>query len=115
MSIFHLAIALLLSLTKSRRQLLLENLALKQQVTMLRQSVKRPRTTTADRLCWILLARHVEDWRQMLHSLHPDTVVRWHRQGFRLYWRWKSRGPRPGRPAIDIAQRKLIRDMQASN
>ena len=115
MSILRLAITLLLSLTKSRRQLLLENLALKQQVTMLRQSVKRPRTTTADRLFWILLSRHVEGWRQMLHSLHPDTVVRWHRQGFRLYWRWKSRGPKPGRPAIDIAQRKLIRDMQASN
>ena len=84
MSILRLAITLLLSLTKSRRQLLLENLALKQQVTMLRQSVKRPRTTTADRLFWILLSRHVEGWRQMLHSLHPDTVVRWHRQGFRI-------------------------------
>ena len=115
MSIFHLAIALLLSLTKSRRQLLLENLALRQQVTMLRQSVKRPRTTTADRLFWVLLSRHVDGWRQMLHSLHPDTVVRWHRQGFRLYWRCRSRGPKPGRPAIDTGLRKLIRDMQASN
>jgi len=115
MSILRLAIAILLSLTKSRRQLLLENVALRQQVTMLRQSVKRPRTTTADRLFWILLSRHVEGWRQMLYSLHPDTIVRWHRQGFRLYWRWKSRGPKPGRPAIDTALRKLIRDMQASN
>jgi transposase InsO family protein len=115
MSILSLAIALLLSLTKSRHQLLLENLALRQQVTMLRQSVKRPRTTTADRLFWVLLSRHVDDWRQMLHSLHPDTVVRWHRQGFRLYWRWKSRGPKPGRPAVDTGLRKLIREMQASN
>ena len=115
MSILRLAIAILLSLTKSRRQLLLENVALRQQVTMLRQSVKRPCTTTADRLFWILLSRHVEGWREMLYSLHPDTIVRWHRQGFRLYWRWKSRGPKPGRPAIDTALRKLIRDMQASN
>ena len=115
MSILSLAIALLLSLTKSRHQLLLENLALRQQVTMLRQSVKRPRTTTADRLFWVLLSRHVDDWRQMLHCLHPDTVVRWHRQGFRLYWRWQSRGPKPGRPAVDTGLRKLIREMQASN
>ena len=115
MSILRLSITILLSLIKSRRQLLLENVALRQQVTMLRQSVKRPRTTTADRLFWILLSRHVEGWREMLYSLHPDTIVRWHRQGFRLYWRWKSQGPKPGRPAIDTALRKLIRDMQASN
>jgi len=51
----------------------------------------------------------------MLHALHPDTVVRWHRQGFRFYWRWKSRGLKPGRPAIDAGLRKLIREMQATN
>ena len=52
---------------------------------------------------------------KILHALHPDTVVRWHRQGFRLYWRWRSRGAKPGRPAIDDALRKLIREMQAAN
>ena len=51
----------------------------------------------------------------MLHALHPDTVVRWHRQGFRFYWRWKSRGHKPGRLAIDAGLRKLIRKMQAAN
>ena len=47
--------------------------------------------------------------------MHPDTVVRWHRQDFRLYLRWKSRCQKPGRPAIDAALRKLIREMQAAN
>ena len=50
-----------------------------------------------------------------MHALHSDTVVRWHRQGFRFYWRWKSRGLKPGRPAIDAGLRKLIREMQATN
>jgi len=115
MSILHLVLTFLGALFKSQRQLALENLALRQQVAMLRQSVKRPRTTPADKFFWIFFSRYVDGWRNLLHGLHPDTVVRWHRQGFRLYWRWKSRGPKRGRPAIDTALRKLIRDMQATN
>jgi len=115
MSILGLTISFLLSLFKSQRQLVLENLALRQQVTMLRQSVKKPRPSMADKLFWVLFSRYVDGWRRLLHGLHPDTVVRWHRQGFRLYWRWKSRGPVPGRPAIDPALRGLIRDMQVAN
>ena len=110
----HIA-AFVHSLFKSRRQLALENLALRQQLAMLKPSVKRPRVSTLDRLFWILFSRYVDGWRAMLHALHPDTVVRWHRQGFRFYWRWKSRGPKPGRPAIDAGLRKLIRKMQAAN
>ena len=103
------------SLCKSRRHLTLENLALRQQLAMLKQSVKRPRVSPVDRLFWILFSRYVDGWRAMLHALHPDTVVRWHRQGFRFYWRWKSRSSKPGRPAIDAGLRKLIREMQATN
>jgi transposase InsO family protein len=99
----------------SRRQLTLENLALRQQLAMLKPSVKRPHVSPLDRLFWILFSKYVDGWRAMLHALHPDTVVRWHRQGFRFYWRWKSRGPKPGRPAIDAGLRKLIREMQATN
>jgi transposase InsO family protein len=51
----------------------------------------------------------------MLHALHPDTVVRWHRESFRRYWRWKSRRRRGGRPPVDIEIRKLIRQMQSVN
>jgi transposase InsO family protein len=114
MSIIRLAAAFLLSLFKSRRRSVLDNLALRQQVTMLRQSVKKPRPFMADKLFWILFSRYVDGWRQILQDHHPDTVVRWHRQGFRLYWGWKSRRRGPGRPAIDIALCKLIREMQAS-
>jgi len=115
MSILQLASIFLGALFKSQRQLALENLALRQQVAMLRQSVRRPRATPADKVFWILFSRYVDGWRSLLHIPHPDTVVRWHRKGFRLYWRWKSRGPKPGRPAIDTSLRKLSRDMQASN
>ena len=105
MSILQLALTFLGALFKSQRQLALENLAPRQQVAMLRQSVKRPRAKHADNLFWIFFSRHVDGWRTLLHGLHPDTVVRWHRQGFRLYWRWKSRGQMPGRPVIDPALR----------
>jgi transposase InsO family protein len=115
MSILTLVFTFLGSLLKSHRQLRLENLALRQQVAMLQQSVKRPRASVVDRNFWILFSRYVDGWRNSLHALHPDTVVRWHRQGFRLYWRLKSRGPRPGRPPIDKTLRKLIREMQATN
>ena len=70
---------------KSRRQLALENLALRQQLAMLKQSVKRPRVSTIDRVFWVLFSKYVDGWRAMLHALHPDTVVRWHREGFRRY------------------------------
>jgi len=100
---------------KSRGQLTLENLALRQQLAMLRQSVKRPRVSHADRVFWVLFSKYVDGWRAMLHALHPDTVVRWHRKGFRRYWHWKSRRRHPGRPRIDAALRKLIRQMESAN
>ena len=64
------------AILKSRRQLALENLALRQQLVMLKQSVKRPRVSTIDRVFWVLFSKYVDGWRAMLHALHPDTVVR---------------------------------------
>ncbi len=115
MPILPLIIRLIYSLFRSQRQLALENLALRQQVVMLRQSVKKPQPSVADKLFWIIFSRYVDGWRKILYALHPDTVVRWHRQGFRFYWRWKSRGSKSGRPAIDADLRALIREMQAIN
>ena len=71
MSILGLTISFLLSLFKSQRQLVLENLALRQQVTMLRQSVKKPRPSMADKLFWVLFSRYVDGWRRLL----PDSPV----------------------------------------
>jgi hypothetical protein len=101
------------SAMKSRRARALENLALRQQIVILKHSVKRPRPTAIDRLFWIAFAQTVNGWRDMLCALSPDTVVRWHREGFRRYWTWKSR--RMGRPQIDRELRQLIRRMQTEN
>ncbi len=76
-------------------QLVLENLALRQQLAILRRSVRRPRLRPWDRLFWVWLSRCWAGWKDALAIVTPATVVGWHRQGFRLYWRWKSRG-RPG-------------------
>lgn len=86
---------------KSYRHLALENLALRQQLAMLKQSGTRPRVSFVDRVFWMLFSKTVDRWRAMLHVLHPDTIVRWHRNGFRRYWTFKSRRRRPGRPSID--------------
>ena len=99
---------------KSHRHLALENLALRQQLAMPEQSVERPRESPTDRLFW-MLSKYVDGWRAMLHALHPDNVVRWHRRGFRRHWPWKSRRRRVGRPLVDIEIRKLIRQMQSVN
>lgn len=102
-------------LFQSRRQLALENLALRQQLAMLRPSVKRAKASPADRLFWVLFAKYVKGWRAMLQALNPDTVVRWHRAGFRHYWRWRSRHRAVGRPPVNREVRTLIREMQAGN
>ena len=109
------ALTTLCSLFQSHRRLALENLALRQQLAMLKSSVKRPHASALDRLFWVLFAKYVNGWRAMLHALHPDTVVRWHREGFRRYWRWKSRRQRVGRPPVDREIRDLIREMQSTN
>ncbi len=66
-------------LFSGHRALALENMALRQQLSVLRRTVKRPRLRTSDRLFWLLLARAWRDWRTALIVVQPDTVVRWHR------------------------------------
>ena len=91
----------------------LENLALRQQLAVLKQAHPRPKLSDGDRLFWILLSKVWSDWRAALHVVQPETVVRWHRQGFRYYWRWKSR--HCGRPRIDPEIIHLIRRMCRAN
>jgi transposase InsO family protein len=97
-----------------RTRLLLENLALRQQLAVLRRSIPRPRLRTWDRLFWAWLSRCWAGWEDALVIVKPATVVGWHRTGFRRYWRWKSRG-RPGRPRIASEVRRLIRRMSRGN
>jgi transposase InsO family protein len=97
-----------------RSQLVLENLALRQQLAVLRRSIRRPRLRPCDRVFWVWLSRCWAGWKDALAIVTPATVVGWHRQGFCLYWRWKSRG-RPGRPRIGPEVRRLIRRMSREN
>ncbi len=81
----------LLSAFKTRCALGLEILALRQQVAVLRRSVKRPRLSNVDRGFWVLLFRIWKDWRRALVIVKPETVTRGHPSGFKRYWTWKSR------------------------
>jgi transposase InsO family protein len=78
------------------------------------RKTKRPKLTKADRAFWVVLSRLWSDWQSALVLVKPETVIRWHRKGFKLYWTWKSRN-RGGRPPIDAAIRRLIRRMAREN
>jgi hypothetical protein len=103
------------SLVRSRAALHLEILALRHQLQILERS-RRPRLrlTAADRLLWVWFSRIWTQWRPALVLVQPDTVVAWHRRGFRLFWTWKSRH-RTGRPTVPADVRALIRTMSRAN
>ena len=106
----------LASVFRSRRNLVLENLALRQQLAAFRSRGRSPRIRPADRAFWLVLRRVWSAWRDALVFVKPDTVVRWHRAGFKVYWNWISRrGRRTGRPAVDAEFRELIRKMATEN
>ena len=103
-------------LFRSRQILLIENLALRQQLAVFKRQHSRPTLTAADRLFWVLLQALWSSWRKALIMVSPDTVVRWHRAGFRLYWRLISRVRRPiGRRPVTKEIRELIFQMVAEN
>ena len=102
------------STIRTQGELALENLALRQQVAVWKVRQPRPQLTATDRLFWVVLSRLWKNWRSSLQVVRPETVVRWHRQGFRRYWAWKSRHRR-GRPAIGTEGRDLIRRMSRAN
>jgi putative transposase len=100
---------------RSRAALQLEILALRHQLAVLNRSAKRPRLNAADRMLWVWLRRIWPDWRSALFIVRPSTVLAWHRAGFRLFWIWKARRRRVGRPAISADVRALIRRMHREN
>jgi hypothetical protein len=105
------------SIFRSRAALQLENLALRHQIGVLQRSVrKRPKLTPGDRLLWVWLSRIWRDWRSALAIVKPETVLAWHRAGFRLFWTWKVRHVgQPGRPTVPREIRDLIRKMCREN
>lgn len=110
MSAIQLILALVRSLVRDRSELAAENLALWQQLVVLREKTKRPSLRQRDRIFWAILSKIWSNWRSALLIVQPETVICWHRQGFRIFWRWKSRAQH-GRPPIELEIRKLIRRM----
>jgi hypothetical protein len=98
-----------------RLELMAEIFAFRQQLAILNRTAKRPSLSFQDRLFWGALAKCWQNWRSALLIVKPETVIKWHRQGFRLYWRWKSKTGRPGRQRIDAEIRELIRRISQEN
>jgi putative transposase len=106
-------LAAIRSLLWSRAQFL----ALRHQLLVLKRQCagRRVHFQTSERVLWSWLSQLWPGWRQGLLLVRPETVVRWHRQGFRLYWRWKSRSRSLGRPPIEAEIRDLIIEMHRAN
>jgi putative transposase len=100
---------------KGRADLIAENMALRHQLLCLSGRKHRPRLRCVDRVFWVLLSRFWGGWRENLAMVKPATVLAWHRQGFKLFWRWKSRKRGAGRPRISVEVRKLISEMAEMN
>ena len=105
----------LISALQTQRALAVENLALRHQLLVLQRAARRPRLRATDRALWVLLSRFWSGWRESLTIIQPETVIRWHREGFRRYWRWKSRSKLSGRPRVPREIRDLIRKMSEAN
>jgi len=99
---------------RSRRDVALENLVLRHQLQVALRTNPTPRLRNPDRILWIWLRRLWPSWDAHLLVVKPETVIRWHRRGWRLYWSWKSR-TRLGRPRLTREVRELIGSMSRDN
>ena len=116
MPFFQAVWLLLRALFRSRTTLALENLALRQQIAVLLRprTGKRLRLQRRDQVFWVVLSRIWDGWRSVLAIAKPETIIRLHRLGWRLYWRWTSK-PGPGRPPIERGIRDLVWQMAREN
>jgi hypothetical protein len=109
-----LPLATFTDLDRSKSELIAENALLCQQLIILRRQVKRPACTKTDRLLLVLLARLVRTWQQALFIVQPETLLRWHRELFRWYWKRTSKAP-ACRPKVASETIALIRQMAKDN
>src|SRR6266481_4673164 len=114
LAIVSALLSYLSSLFRHNHQLALEILALRHQILVLKGRTPRPKLCRWDRCLWVMLRRAWPGWRSSLMIFQPETVIGWQRAGFRMFWRWKSRG-RCGRPGKDAELIQLIRRMWALN
>ena len=113
--LLRFVLGILASPFKSKSRLEAENAVLRHQLIVLRRKMRgRPRLTNNDRWFFIQLYRWFPAILKVLTIIQPETLVRWHRAGFRCYWRWRSR-PVGGRPQIERELRALIRQMSIEN
>jgi putative transposase len=114
-SVAYSLLLMLRSSFRTRARMQIEILALRHQLAVLQRQKKRVSLGAADRLLWVLLSRIWNQWRSALVVVKPETVIAWHRKGFCLYWRWKSRAGKCGRPCVSRETRELIRQMSRAN
>jgi putative transposase len=104
----------LTDLSRSKSELVAENALLRKPLIILRRQVKRPACTRSDRILLVLLAKIVRSWKQAIVIVQPETLLRWHRQGFKLFWRYKSRAI-SATPKISAETVALIQEMVRDN
>jgi len=109
-----LILGTLTDLARSKSELVAENALLRQQLVILRRQVKRPACTKTDRMLLVLLARMVQTWKQALFIGQPETLFRWHHQGFKLYWKYQSRAA-SAKPKISAETVALIKEIGRNN
>ena len=113
--LFKLILGILASRFKARATLEADNLVLRQQVNVLRRRTpKRPHLNNTDRFLFVWLYRWFPSVLEVVAIVRPETIIRWHRAGFRTYWRWRSRN-RVGRPRVSAELRTLIGEMSRAN
>src|SRR5881227_2853521 len=111
----RLLLSLIRASVRDREALVAENVLLRHQLAVLtRPTRKRPHLRTSDKLFWVVVRAFRRDWRRHLVLVRPESVIRWHRQAWRLFWRWRSRGPL-GRPRLSAEVRELIATMARDN
>ena len=98
------------------RKILIQNLAFRQQISIYLRTVNRPKIRDRDRFFWMWLSRLWPEWKTHLVIVQPETVLKWHRQGFSRFWRWKSRSRgKPGRPRISKEHIEIIRKISTDH
>jgi hypothetical protein len=116
LSVLWLALGSLLRIFRNRQDLIFENFVLRQQLTVLKRRRLRPALNLFDKFFWVAISRVWSRWKQAVIIVTPETVVRWHRAGFRMYWRVISRVRGPvGRRPTSKDLRELIFRMVAEN
>ena len=102
------------ALFKSRRRLVMENTLLRYQIQIMKRKKRRLNLKAWDKAVLVWFSKQISDWKKILTIVEPETIVRWHRKGFKLYWKWKYSG-KMGRNPIHPEAIKLIQESSTKN